>query len=506
MKKLIALVLTLALVVSLGAIFAGCGNNLSEFEVPANGYDGSKVTIKFYHIMGQEYRTTLDNHIKEFNKLYPNITVDQKAIGGYDDVRNQIKTELTGDDYPNMAYCYPDHVALYNQTKKVVALDSLIDSTIEITDALGNKSPLGFTQAQKDDFVETFWEEGKQFEDGKMYTLPFAKSTEVLYFNRDFFEAHASDGLQVPDHWFASDGKEGLASSDTTSVEYVCAKLKELDSSCTPFGYDSESNWFITLCQQAGISYTALKGNHYQFNTPDAQKLMKTLRRWYNSGYFTTGTLYNSGSTSGYTSNLFKGNNASTRSYMTIGSSAGAGNQCPDKDANTGTYPFEVGITTIPQMDVDNATAISQGPNVCLFNRSNPQEVVASWLFLKYLLTSHAFQFEFTNIGGYVPPIKSLSDPTLADEIPAVKLYIKNMEQANGTDRISYLSQKVCLGLAEGNNYKSFFTSPAFPGSSTARDQVGQLLVACISNKGTDADSIIRTAFVNAINECEYSG
>ncbi|MCH5153095.1 MAG: extracellular solute-binding protein [Clostridiales bacterium] len=501
MKKLIALILALALATSLIVVFAGCNNNLGDFEIPEGGYDGSKVTVKFYHIMGQEYRTTLDYYVAEFNKLYPNITIEHSAEGKYDDVRNKIKTELTGSDYPNMAYCYPDHVALYNQFGKVVTLDSLIDSDIEITRADGSKERLGFTAEQKADFYETFWNEGKQFEDGKMYTLPFAKSTEVLFYNKDKFSEW---GLELPDHWFPTNGQTGL-DAEHTSMEYVCARLKQLDPTCTPFGYDSESNWFITLMEQAGYPYTSLDGNHYQFNTPEAQNLMKKLREWYQAGYFTTGTLYNTGSDSGYTSALFTGKNAKTRSYMTIGSSAGAGNQRPDKDSNTGKYPFDVGITTIPQMDPNNAVAISQGPNVCLFNRENPQEVVASWLFLKFLLTNHGFQYEFTNIGGYVPPIKSLSDEKLIDTIPAVKLYIQNMKNANGGDRISYLSQKVCLGMAEdGRNYKSFFTSPAFPGSSTARDQVGRLLVACISNKGTDVDAIIRTAFVNAINECEY--
>lgn len=501
MKKLIALVLTLALTASLVAVLAGCGN-LGNFDIPAEGYDGSKVTITFYHTMGADYRTILDKYITEFNKLYPNITVKHDQIGGYDDVRNQIKNELTTDNYPNLAYCYPDHVALYNQFGKVITLDDLIDSKIEVTRDDGVTEPLGFTAEQKADFVETFWNEGKQFEDGMMYTLPFAKSTEVLYYNKTFFDAN---NLEVPDHWFPTDGKTGTESSDHTSMEYVCARLLELDTSCTPFGYDSESNWFITLMEQAGLPYTSLNGYHYKFNTPEAQELMGKLRAWYQSGYFTTGTLYNTGSSSGYTSSLFVGDNALTRSYMSIGSSAGAGNQRPDINTATGEYPFEVGITTIPQMDTSNTIAISQGPNICIFNRENPQEVVATWLFAKFLLTNRNFQYEFTEHGGYVPPIKSLSDASLAATDPAVALYIENMENANGGDYISYLSQKVCLGLAEGKNYDNFFTSPAFPGSSTARNQVGRLLVACISNPG-DADAIIRKAFTDAINECDFVG
>lgn len=504
MKKLIALVLTVALVASLAVVFAGCGNNLSDFEVPEEGYDGSTVTIVFKHSMGAEYRQILENHIAEFKKLYPNITVRHESLGGYNDVRNQLKTELTGNDYPNMAFCYPDHVALYQQTGKVLALDSLINSNVVFTREDETDVTLGFTKDELANFNQDFWAEGKQFADGKMYTLPFAKSTEVLYYNVNVFEALQ---LDVPDHWFPNDGKSDLETSDHTSVEYVCARLKkEYGDSCVPLGYDSESNWFITLMEQAGLPYTSATGDKYLFNTSGAQELMEKLRVWYQKGYFTTGTLYGGGTTSTYTSALFNGSNATLQSYMCIGSSAGATNQRPNKENNQ--YPFKVGIATIPQIDPSKGViAISQGPNICLFNKENPQEVVATWLFAKYLLTSHAFQFEYTQKGGYVPPINSLSDESLAATDPAVKKYIDNMNKADGYDNVSYLSQKVCLGLAEGTNYTKLFTSPAFAGSSTARDQVGELLVAIISDKNvSDVKSMIKQKFIDAINECEYSG
>ena len=147
-----------------------------NFTVPAGGYDGSQVEIKFYHTMGQNLKDVLDTYIGEFNKIYPNIKVVDTQVGGYDDVRNQISTELTVGDQPNLAYCYPDHVALYNLAGAVVNLDNLIDDP-----------NIGLTAAQKADFIEGYYNEGRQFGDGLMYTMPFSKSTEVLYYNETFF-------------------------------------------------------------------------------------------------------------------------------------------------------------------------------------------------------------------------------------------------------------------------------------------------------------------------------
>ena len=163
---------------------------MPNFEVPEGGYDGSEVTITFYHTMDATKRANLDAYIEEFNALYPNIHIVHSPVGGYDDVRDQISTEITTGNQPNIAYCYPDHVALYNLAQAVTQLDNLIESDITVTHADGTTEVLGLTDEQKADFVEGYYNEGKMFGDGLMYTMPMSKSTEVLYYNKTFFEAN----------------------------------------------------------------------------------------------------------------------------------------------------------------------------------------------------------------------------------------------------------------------------------------------------------------------------
>ena len=52
---------------------------------------------------------------------------------------------------------------------------------------------------------------------------------------------------------------------------------------------------------------------------------------------------------------------------------------------------------------------------------------------------------------------------------------------------------------------KAYYTSPAFNGSSTARDEVGALLTKCLSAETSDVDKLIKDAFADAIEECEYN-
>ena len=49
---------------------------------------------------------------------------------------------------------------------------------------------------------------------------------------------------------------------------------------------------------------------------------------------------------------------------------------------------FETEVMAVPQFDTENPYMISQGPSVCVFNKSDSQEVLASWLFAQYLLTN----------------------------------------------------------------------------------------------------------------------
>ena len=440
---------------------------VGNFQVPEGGYDGSAVTITFDHTMGSNLTPVLDAYIAEFNKLYPNITVTYESVGGYDDVRDQISKDLIVGKQPNIAYCYPDHVALYNLAKGVVTLDALIASQIEVSRADGTTEVLGLTEAQIADFIEGYYNEGKQFGDGLMYTLPMSKSTEVLYYNKTFFTEH---NIAVPTTW--------------DELEAVCAQIKQIDPKSIPLGYDSEANWFINMTEQYKSPYTSATGDHFLFNNEQNRAFVKEFNEWYNAGYLTTQTLYGA-----YTSGLFV-STGDVRSYMSIGSSAGATHQRPAKNAE-GEYPFEVGIASIPQVDAANPKVISQGPSLCIFQSDNPQEVIASWLFVKFLTTNVEFQAEFGMASGYVPVLKSVS------QIPA---YADFMANADGGNNIAALSAKVCL-----EQEAAYYTSPAFNGSSEARDQVGALMNKCLTLKGDNVEAQIEDAFEDAIDECEYA-
>lgn len=491
-KKIGAVLLAGALTCTVGFSLAGCGGEVQqEFEMPDSGFDVTQpVEITFYHTMGAKLKGILDKMIPEFNKLYPNITVTNRSPGGWDEIKTQIVTELGDNSNPDVAYCYPDHVAEYiqwqaaqtlddflpggryeNYTVKQVKLDEKGNQVKDGDNYVYEEVPLGLTQEQKDSFIDAFYNEGNKFEDGsKTYTLPWSKSTEVIFYNADFLEQHS---LEVPETW--------------DELEDFCEAVKKIDDSLIPFTYDSEANWFITMCEQYGSGYTSSTGEKFLFDNPTNRAFVQRFAEWRQKGYFMTQIL----NSNAYTSELF----TSEKSIMCIGSTGGTGYQM---DTSGETAPFKVGIAPIPQLkpyssdhkgydENYHAKVISQGPSVCIFRNNDPQKVLASWLFVKFFTTNVEFQARFSAESGYMPVLKPEVMRTNA-------IYDEFLNDTEASSALKALA--VDVGMKHSTDY---FVSPAFFGSSTAREQVGQLMAAVFERPDTlDAE------FKKAMEKCEY--
>ena len=494
--KFLAVIASGVLLMSNVVAMASCGGNGGESiknteivtgNVNSVAYDGSEVTVTFYHTMGDALETILVRNIKRFNDLYPNITIQQASKGDYPGLRDQITTEMQGSNTaPSIAYCYPDHVALYNKSDAVLTLDDFI-----------NHPEVGLTQDQINDFVPAYYNEGKVYGDGKMYTLPMLKSTEVLYYNKTYFETNAamfaSAGLDVETAVTPESVFDGMTWTQMGQIcEIIAESEKALGNKCIPLGYDSEANWFITMCEQGQTPYTSATMNndsnsHFLFNTPENRAFVETFRDWYKKGYVTTEEL-NGGT---YTSNLFKETDAKkTHTYMSIGSSAGASYQCPSKNSDGKTYPFEVGVTMIPQVNLEKPKMISQGPSLCMFKKSNEQEMAAAWLFVKFLSMDIQLQASLSSNNGYSSAVQSVvNDPT----------YSMFLSFADGNEFLQATNIKKTIEMRD-----YYYVSDAFFGSSAARDDVGTLIQTCFSKDpaaGQTVAQFIEKSFTDTVSK-----
>ena len=108
---------------------------------------------------------------------------------------------------------------------------------------------------------------------------------------------------------------------------------------------------------------------------------------------------------------------------------------------------------------------ISQGPSVCIFNKEDPQEVLASWLFTQFLLSSDV-QIAYAQTEGYVPVTsKAQQDSAYQDYLARI-----------GEDTDLHYRVKIEAAQLLMDNTENTFVTPVFNGSASLRNAAGQMI------------------------------
>ena len=225
-----------------------------------------------------------------------------------------------------------------------------------------------------------------------------------------------------------------------------------------PFLYKSTDNMMIQMTQQLGSGYSTPTGEVQLFNDTTAG-LLEDIAGHVEKGAFSTFKI------SGYPANFLNAGQC----VFAIDSTAGAtwmGTDAPLVDiAEEEIVEFTTAVRMVPQFDPEHPQMISQGPSVCVFNKEDPQEVLASWLFTQFLLTNEV-QMAYSQTEGYVPVT------TLAQQDPAYQDYLSRA----GEDDDTYYRVKIEAAQLLLDNLGNTFTTPVFNGSTSLRDAAGQLI------------------------------
>ncbi len=472
MKKRVILWLVVFFVISAISLFlynSIAQNNNSEITTTTGekttsnpepaAYDGSEVTITIWHTMFTSSGVSaIERAAARFKEIYPNITVKTVVLGDYDQIYEHVWAS-TQENKPNLVFCSPEQILEYTKSNSIVTLDSLInnESVIESSGEM-----MGFTQEQLDDFIDNFYNEGRMFNDGKMYYLPLSRQTDLLYYNKSVFDKL---GLQAPKTW--------------GEMEECIKTLQEHYPNSIPLGCESADNLFITLAAQYGSNYTSSTGDNYLFVNDTNKAFVTKFAEWYQKGWFTTD----------YPEYGPYDDFANGEILMSIGRSNGVMYHYPAK--SNGEYTFELGVAPIPQVDPSNPKSLADGPSVCILNSENIQEIYASWLFLKFITTDSETQA--------LCGLSYASMPVTASALENSK-YKDLTENSNLYDSPRYLAIKIVI-----NQSNTCFTPPVFDGSAKAKENVG-LLMKTIFEKyriGEDNSTIIDEEFDKALANCK---
>ena len=357
MKKIFALLCALCL---LCAGLSGCHGNVQrkEFSVPERFDTSRNYEISFWAKNDTNITQVqiYEQAIRDFEALYPNITVKLKPYTDYGKIYNDVITNIATDTTPNVCITYPDHIATYlTGQDSVVPLDQLFS---DARYGFGG-SELLFDGPERQEMTEKFLSEC--YLSGAYYAIPFMRSTEACYVNKAFVEKL---GYQLPEvlTWdFIWEVSQAAAKKNDDGTFALNGQKVML-----PFIYKSTDNMMITQLKQLEADYSNDLGQIGLFHDTTAS-LLQTISENTQKGAFSTFKI------SGYPANFLNAGQC----VFAIDSTAGAtwmGSDAPLVDiAEDKLMQFETAVLPVPQFDPEHPKMMSQGPSMCVFNKEDPQ-------------------------------------------------------------------------------------------------------------------------------------
>ena len=450
MLRKVVIIITLAAV--LATSLTSCHGNKAydPFEMPDSFDDSQEYSITFWakNDTNNNQVAVYNAAVKAFEELYPNIDVTIKFYTDYGRIYTDVITNMATKTTPNVCITYPDHIATYMTGKNtIVSLDALMEN---------EKYGLGGTELRFDgpdsgEMVEKFLAEGQI--DGEQFALPFMRSTEACYINKTYVEKL---GFTVPDvlTWDFIFEVSAAATEKDADGKYIVNGKDVL----IPFIYKSTDNMMIQMLAQRAADYSTENGDILIFNE-ETEDILYTIRDATACGSFSTFKI------SSYPANYLNAGEC----IFAIDSTAGStwmGADAPLADIHKEQFAeFETEVRIVPQYDTENPKMISQGPSICIFNKEDPGEVVASWLFVQYLLTNEV-QLGYAKTEGYIPvTTKALESAEYLDYL-----------SRSGEDNDLHYNIKIEASKLFIENIENTFITPVFNGSANLRNAAGQMI------------------------------
>ncbi len=345
------------------------------------------VVAELWHAFrGGAPRAALENIVIEFNRRHEGeYCIRPINQGGYRDLSTKIKAAFAAGKLPTLAQAYENQIALYLQADAVVPVQALGVS-------LEGLNPI---------FVNAV-----RFK-GLVYGVPFNKSVQVLYYNRDLLRKYGASVPKTIDAFIET--AKMLSEKEGNPVYWF-----RPDTST--FGY-----WFFTL----GGEY--MKDGKLVVNSPEAKAALKILVDSVKQGW-------GKAITSGYINQNFgKG----TYGFSTDTS---AGYKYYQRAAK-----FDLGLATLPGKTAEQpGYAVVQGTNLIVFRSASEAQKKAAAAFLNFVVTPEV-QAVFSAATGYVPVNpRAIEMPEMQDRLmedPNLKAVLKQANYAKYEPQIPQWEQ-----------------------------------------------------------------
>jgi multiple sugar transport system substrate-binding protein len=403
----------------------GSGDKLLDPKKP--------VSVTMWHTYVEQMKTGIDELVAEFNRTIgqkEGIAVKVTAVSNASVLNGKLIMAANGDpgapDLPDIALVYP--AVAFSLAEKGLLMDFSEQ----------------FSVSELSAFVPQFLEEGRLGSD-RLYLLPVAKSTEMLYVNTTIFDRFSKDtGILLSD----LSTFEGIARAAGLYYNWTDAKTPDVPNDGKAFYYpDILFNFAMTGFEQLGDRF--VKGRSLDLSSPNFNRIWNC---YYPGAVKGSIAIFND-----FGNYLVK----TGEIVCTTSTSAGAIFYPETVTYADNTKEESVfAVLPYPVFEGGQKIAPQRGAGMCVLKSSKDKEYAAA-VFLKWL-TKPAQNLRFAFKTGYLPVTNDAFGDLMTGKLAGV-------ENAN--------VQKMFMTAVEMHNDYRFYIPPVFEGFDyLQKDYVDKLL------------------------------
>ena len=323
---------------------------------------GKAVEIDFWVGLSGAYLDAINVIVDDYNASQSGVKVNVTYQGSYNDCATKMQAAYLANNGPHIGQFEVSKIAPFAADGCLLSLDSYIERD-------------GYDMA---DFYEGLMGFSSDPEYGTV-SLPFNRSTFIMYYNADRFKEVGLDPDTPPTTW------QELAEYGT--------KLTDASSNKYGFTMPEQGVYMETWIMQEGGQILNESMTDIAYNNEIGLDVINYLRSGVKEGWYlpSGGKEFNS--------------NEQARQNFINGTTAMIYSSSGDITTLQDSCGFEVRTAKLPGKDrVCGATG---GANIAIFNNHPEEELEASWDFVKYLCSVEATE-KFAQSTGYLPVRKSV--------------------------------------------------------------------------------------------------
>lgn len=392
-KRVVAETLAVAM---LTAALCGCSSNGTEGVKKVKLDPNNPVSLTVWHYYNGTQQATFDTLVEEFNATVgkeEGIYVEGYSQGSVADLEKAISSSLNGEvgagDLPDIFSSYADTAYSVQMQGKLTDLTQY------------------FSEDELSGYVDSYIQEGYFNQDGALYLLPVAKSTEIMMVNKTDWEPFAEATGSTLEELYTTEGVTEVAQR---YYEWTDSQTPDIpDDGKAFYGRDAMANYFIIGMRQMGKEIFEVKDGEVTLNTDKelVRRLWDNYYVPYVKGYFAA-------------CGKFRSDDVKTGDIIAYTGSTSSAFYFPDRVENgEESYDIDVAVQQAPLMEGGENYRVQQGAGMAV-TASDELHEYASCEFLKWF-TQKEQNLRFACDSSYMPVLKESNRIEALDEVIAEK-------------------------------------------------------------------------------------